>query len=157
MRIAIGADKSGFTLKESVKAYLLERGYEVDDLGLTDPNGFKAYYEVAPAVAQKVQSGEAEKGILFCGTGMGMAILANKFKGIYAAVVEGSYSAKMCAVINQSNVLTMGGWIVAPQMAADMVDRWLNTAFTEGFPSDRQQFLGNALKRVQEIEGENFK
>lgn len=157
MKIVIGADKSGFTLKESVKVYLLEKGFEVEDLGLTDPNGFKAYYEVAPAVAKKIQSGEAEKGILFCGTGMGMAIIANKFKGIYASVVEGSYSAKMCAVINKSNILTMGGWIVAPQMAVDMVDRWLNTAFTEGFPPDRQKFLDGAFERVQEIEGENFK
>ena len=92
MKIAIGADKSGFSLKESLKTYLLEKGYEVEDLGLTDPDGFKAYYEVAPAVAKKVQSGEAEKGILCCGTGMGMAIVANKFKGVYASVVEGSFT-----------------------------------------------------------------
>lgn len=157
MKLVIGSDKSGFELKEKVKEYLIEKGYEITDLGMTDPKGFKPYYDVAPLVAEKVQSKEFEKGLLFCGTGMGMAILSNKFKGVYAAVVEGSYSAKMCSVINKANILTMGGWIVAPQMAIDMVDRWLNTGFTEGFPKDRQDFLCNAFDKVQEIEKKNFK
>ena len=157
MRIAIGSDKSGFSLKESVKAYLVEHGYIIEDLGLTDPEGFKAFYEVAPCVARKVQSGEVDKGLLFCGTGMGMAIAANKFKGVYAAAVESSYSARMCAVINRANILTMGGWIIAPQMAVEMVEKWLNTGFTEGFPLDRQKFLCDAFEHVKEIEDENMK
>ena len=157
MRLAVGSDKSGYSLKESVKEYLLSIGHEVEDLGLTDPEGFKAYYEVAPIVAKKVQGSETEKGLLFCGTGMGMAILANKFHGIYAAVVEGSYSARMCSVVNNANILTMGSWIVSPQMAIDMVDRWLNAKFTEGFPPERQEFLNNAFKNVKEIESQNFK
>ncbi len=155
-KIILGSDKSGFTLKEAVKEYLLEIGYEVEDVGLLDINDFKAYYEVAPKVAKRVASGEYEKGMLFCGTGMGMNILANKFKGVYAAVVEGSYSSKMCSVVNQANVLTMGGWIIAPQKAIDMVERWLNTGFTEGL-EHKHDFLSQAFKEVQRIEEENFK
>jgi len=157
MNIAIGSDKSGFTLKEAVKQHLAGKGHTLSDLGLTDPAGFKAYYEVAPNVARAIQKGEAQRGILICGTGMGMAIVANKFKGIYAAVVEGAYAARMCAVINKANILTMGGWVLAPQHAIDLVERWLSAGFTEGFPPDRQQFLCNAFEQVCKIEQENFR
>ena len=157
MIIVLGSDKSGFSLKEEVKNHLIELGHKVEDLGMKNMEDFKAYYEVAPPVARKIQNREAEKGLLFCGTGMGMAIIANKFKDIYAAVVEGSYSAKMCKVINNANILTMGGWIVSPQMAIDMVDRWLNAEFTEEFPQDRKKFLEDALKAVKEIEKNNFR
>jgi ribose 5-phosphate isomerase B len=156
-KIVIGSDKSGFVLKEAVKEHLVQQGFTVDDVGMQSLEDFQPYFMVAPKVARKIQSGEYEKGILFCGTGMGMSIIANKHKGVYAAVVEGSYSAKMCSVINQANVLTMGGWILAPQQAVDMVDRWLNTGFAEGFPEDRRNFLGNAFAEVQKLERENFK
>ncbi|RKX47860.1 MAG: RpiB/LacA/LacB family sugar-phosphate isomerase [Thermotogae bacterium] len=156
-KIVIGSDKSGFTLKEALKEYLVEHGFEVEDVGMQTIEDFQPYYEVAPKVAKKVQSGEFSRGLLCCGTGMGMAIVANKFKGVYAAVVEGSYGAKMAKVINNANVLTMGGWKLAPQEAIDMLERWLNASFAEGFPEDRQEFLKNALEKVKEIEMENFK
>src|SRR6056297_924775 len=155
-KIVIGADKSGFPLKEALKEHLIEKGYEVEDLGMQSLEDFQSYYEVAPKVAKKVQSGEYEKGLICCGTGMGMAITANKFKGVYAAVVEGSYAAKMCKVINDANVLTMGGWILAPQEATDMLKRWLNTEFTEGF-EHKHDFLKNAFESVKKIEDDNFK
>ena len=155
-KIIVGADKSGFPLKEALKEHLIEKGYEVEDVGMYNLDDFQAYYEVAPKVAMKIQSGEYEKGLLCCGTGMGMSIVANKFKGVYAAVVEGSYAAKMCKVINNANVLTMGGWKLAPQEAIDMLDRWLNTDFCEGFEF-KKDFLTNAYEQVQEIENKNFK
>jgi ribose 5-phosphate isomerase B len=117
----------------------------------------RAYFESAKMVASKVSSGEYERGILCCGTGMGMAIVANKFKGVYAAVVESSFPAKMAKVINNANILTIGGWLIAPIQAFDMVDNWLNASFTEGFPEDRQEFLKNALNEIKKIEDENFK
>jgi ribose 5-phosphate isomerase B len=156
-RIVIGSDKSGFPLKEALKSHLVEKGYEVEDVGMQSMEDFQPYFEVAPKVARKIQSGEFDLGLLCCGTGMGMSIVANKFKGIYAAVVEGSYASKMAKVINDANVLTMGGWKLAPQEAIDMLDRWLNARFTEGFPEDRQQFLKNAFDKVREIEEENFR
>lgn len=157
MKIVIGSDRSGFSLKEELKKHLLSLGHEVSDDGLLDMADFKAYFEVAPKIARKIQSGEAERGILCCGTGAGMAIVANKFKGVYAVTVEGSYTARMSRIINQANVLTMGGWVVAPQQGIDMVERWLAAGFTEGFPEDRQAFLCNAFEQVGKIEEENFK
>ncbi|AMW32883.1 ribose 5-phosphate isomerase B [Fervidobacterium changbaicum] len=156
-RIVIGSDKSGFNLKEAVKKHLQEKGYEVEDVGTLDPENWLPYYVVAPRVAKKIQSGEYKRGILICGTGAGMSIVANKFKGIYAVAVEGSYTGKMAKVVNNANVLTMGGWVIAPEQACDIVDKWLEASFTEGFPEWRQEFLRNAYKEVQKIEEENFR
>ena len=117
MRVALGSDKSGFLLKEAIKTYLTEQGIEFEDMGTQDLEHGKPYYEAAPVVARAVQSGKFDRGILICGTGMGMSLVANKFDGIYAACVESVYGAKMCRAINNANILTMGGWIIGPEMA----------------------------------------
>ena len=156
-KIIIGADKSGFSLKEALKAHLEAKGYVVNDCGTIDIDNFMPYYEVAPIVAKAVSEGSYERGILCCGTGAGMNILANKFKGVYAVPVESVYTAKMSSVINMANVLSLGGWVVAPQNAIDMVDKWLDTKFAEGFDSQREAFLKNAYAMVQETEKNNFK
>ncbi|MGC8821116.1 MAG: RpiB/LacA/LacB family sugar-phosphate isomerase [Fervidobacterium sp.] len=156
-RIVIGSDKSGYNLKELIKKFLESRGYEVEDVGTKDLDNWLPFYEVAPRVARKIQSGEYERGILICGTGAGMSIVANKFKGIYAVAVEGSYTSRMAKVINNANVLTMGGWVVAPEQACDMVERWLNASFTEGLEEWRQELLRGAQNKIKEIEEENYK
>lgn len=156
-KIIIGSDKTGFQLKEDLKEHLLNNGYEVEDAGMYPDEEVRPYYKTAKIVAEKIQSGEFEKGILCCGTGMGMAIVANKFKGVYAAVVESSYPAKMCKIVNNANILAIGGWLIASKQASAMVDNWLEAAFTEGFPEDRKEFLENALNEVMNIEEENFK
>ena len=94
-KIIIGSDKSGFQLKEAVKAHLVEAGYEVTDAGSQSEENAMFYYEAAENVAPRVGSGEFEKGILICGTGMGMSIVANKHKGVYAAVCENTYAAEI--------------------------------------------------------------
>lgn len=156
-RIIIGSDKSGFTLKEHLAAWLAAQGYAVDDVGTRDIEHFQPYFEVAPKAAKKLQAGEAERALLICGTGMGMCIAANKFRGVHAAVVESVYAAKMSAVVNGANVLTMGGWIVAPEMAEQIVDAWLTTPFGADFPPERVAFLQNARANVETMERENFK
>ncbi|MFA9397021.1 MAG: RpiB/LacA/LacB family sugar-phosphate isomerase [Clostridiaceae bacterium] len=152
MKIALGSDKSGFTLKEAIKGYLVEKGYEILDVGTQSVEKPFPYFEVAPKVATLVQSKEADKGILICGTGMGMSIVANKYPGVYAACVESVYAAKKCRAINNANILTMGGWVIAPEMGIEMVDAFMNTEFTEGLEDWRQEFLRNAYKQVNEIE-----
>jgi ribose 5-phosphate isomerase B len=152
MKIALGSDKSGFYLKEAVKKHLIKNGYKVDDFGTQDFEKGIPYYEVAPVVAKKVQQGAYERGILICGTGMGMAVVANKFKGIYAAAVESVYGAIKCRAINNANILTMGGWIIAETMALEMVDAFLKTEFTEGLEEWRREFLKTAYTKVAEIE-----
>lgn len=156
MRLFIGSDKSGFILKEAIRSYLVDKGYEVEDIGTTNSDEPKPFFEVAPIGAQKIQKGDFERGILICGTGMGMAVVANKYKGVYAAVVESVYAAKKCRMINNANILTMGGWIVNDMMAFEMVDAFLNTAFTEGLEPWRQEFLKGAVEKVKEIEDQIY-
>lgn len=151
-KIIIGSDKSGFTLKNAIVDYLKENGYEVDDVGTTDLEHVKPYFETAPLVAEPISKGEYEKGILICGTGMGMAIVANKYEGVYAACCESVYAAEKCRAINDANILTMGGWIIAPELGIAMVEKFLNTGFTENLEPWRQDFLKGAKKQVQEIE-----
>lgn len=152
MKIIIGSDKSGFYLKEAVKKHLVEKGYEVDDFGTQEFEKGVPFFEVAPIVAKKIQKKEYERGILICGTGMGMAVVANKFKGIYAAAVESVYAAQKCRAINNANILTMGGWMIGEMMACDMVDAFLETGFTQGLEEWRQEFLKKAGAKVTEIE-----
>jgi len=154
--IIIGSDKSGFALKEAVKQWLTGQGFEVRDVGTRDVENFMPYFKVAPVAARAIQNGEAKRAVLVCGTGMGMAIAANKFKGIYAAVCDSVYGAKMSAVINKANVLTLGGWVTAPELAFAIVKAWLDTPFGEGFPPERVEFLQNAFEQIKAIENENF-
>lgn len=157
MKIAIGSDKSGYALKEEILNHLKEQGIEVDDYGTTDINDPKGYFIVAPIVAEKVSEGEYDKAILICGTGMGMSIVANKFKNVYAAICENTYAAEKSRAINNANILTLGGWITGSVVGCEIADTFLKTEFTENLESWRQEFLKSAFDQVQEIEEKNFK
>ena len=102
MKLAIGSDKSGFALKEAIKAYLQSENIAVDDLGTTDLDHVKPYYVVASTVAPLIQNGTYDRAILICGTGAGVSIVSNKFKGVYAVACESLYAAKMCRAINDA-------------------------------------------------------
>ena len=156
MKIIIGSDKSGFSLKEAVKAHLLEQGHQVEDGGTLDLDHVKPYFVTAAAVAPRVASGEFERGILICGTGAGMAIVANKFKGAYAMPCGDTYDARMCRAVNDANILTMGGWKIAPELGIEMADVFLSTAFTQGLEPWRQDFLKGAKGEVEELEQEIY-
>jgi len=131
MKIAIGSDHGGFQLKETVKAYLNENGYDVEDLGCFSGESVD-YPDFALKVAEKVASGEFEKGILMCGTGIGISISANKVKGIRAALCHDHLTASLAARHNNANILCMGGRTTGPETAKDIVDAWLNTPFEGG-------------------------
>lgn len=156
-KVIIGSDKSGFGLKEVLKAHLTEVGYEVVDDGTIDPENAMMYDAVARKVAPRVSSGEFEKGILICGTGMGMSIVANKFKGVSAAVCENTFAAEKARAINDANILTLGGWISAPEVGIAIADTFLNTEFTQNLEDWRAENLKKAKVRVAELENENFK
>lgn len=151
-KIIIGSDKSGFQLKEAVKAHLVEAVYEVTDAGSQSEENAMFYYEAAENVAPRVGGGEFEKGILICGTGMGMSIVANKHKGVYAAVCENTYAAEKSRAINNANILTMGGWITGEVVGCQIADTFLNTEFTQNLEEWRANNLRNAEKKVKEIE-----
>ena len=152
MKLAIGSDKSGFAVKEAVKSWLQENGIEFDDLGTVDLNDVHPYYRVASEVAPKVQDGTYEKAVLICGTGAGMSVVANKFKGVYAVACEGVYSAKMARAINNANVLCMGGWIVGPEMAVEMVKTFLATAWCQDLEDWRAANMHRFAAKVSAIE-----
>ena len=152
MKLAIGSDKSGFAVKEAIKAYLTEAGVEFDDLGTVDLNDVHPYYRVAGDVAPLVQNGTYEKAILICGTGAGMCVVSNKFKGVHAVACEGVYSAKMARAINNANVLCMGGWIVGPEMAIEMVKTFLATDWCQDLEDWRAVNMHKFSAEVQKIE-----
>ena len=152
MKLAIGSDKSGFAVKEAVKSWLQENGIEFDDLGTVDLNDVHPYYRVGSEVAPKVQDGTYEKAVLICGTGAGMSVVANKFKGVYAVACEGVYSARMARAINNANVLCMGGWIVGPEMAIEMVRAFLNTAWCQDLEDWRAANMHKFAAQVAAIE-----
>ena len=156
MTIAIASDLSGFPLKKEFVEHLKESGYTVLDFGIENENAPQPYFIQAPKVAKAIQEGKAEKGILVCGTGQGMAIVANKHKGIYACVVDDIFSAERSKIVNNANVITLGGWITAPFVGKQIVDAWLAMSFTQKMEF-KKDFLTNAFAQVQAIEEENLK
>lgn len=150
MRIVVAADPWGLELKNAVKVHLAELGHEVIDIGGSEAEPVD-YYDAAVLAARKIRNGEADRAVLCCGTGMGMAIVANKFKGIYASVVESVLAAKLCRAVNDSNVLALGGLLITPFVALQAVDAWLDTAHTDGF-EEHKDFLCRALKNIAAIE-----
>lgn len=158
MKLVIASDLSGFPLKDYIFNHLCENHCEIEllDFGIHSPDEFKPFYEQAGKVARVIQSGEAQQGILVCGTGQGMAIAANKYKGIYAGLVSDPLSGERAKIINNANVITLGCWITAPVMAAQIVDRWLSVSFTEKMDSKRA-FIIEAFNQLQKIEHDQFK
>jgi len=157
MNIVIGADKGGFYLKEAVADMLREHGHNITDAGTLSLERPCTYTITAQKAAGMIQNGKADKGLLFCGTGMGMSMVANKFKGVYAAVVESVYAAEYCRKINNANILCMGGFIIGETMAKDMVRVFLDTNFVQDFPDWRVEFLTEQKKLMEELENKMFK
>lgn len=131
IRIAIGADHGGFELKEKARQYLAGKGYEVQDLGThsTEPVD---YPDFARRVAERVASLEADYGVVVCGTGLGVAMTANKVRGIRAAPCHDTISARFARSHNNANVLTLGGRMIDQAAAEKILDVWLSTPFEGG-------------------------
>lgn len=136
MKIAIGADHGGFNLKKEIVALLEELGHEYKDFGTHSADSID-YPDVAIPVAEAVAAGEFDRGVLICGTGIGIGIAANKVKGIRAALVHDSFSAKATRQHNDSNIMTMGERVIGPGLALDLVTTWLDTDFEGGRHSNR--------------------
>lgn len=147
MNIVIGSDHGGYHLKEEIKAVLADFDVEIEDVGC-DCTDSVDYTDYALPVATKVASGEADRGILVCGTGQGMAISANKVKGIRCAVVNDTFSARMSREHNNANVLALGERVTGPGLASDIVKIWLKTEFAGGRHERR-------VNKIQHIEREN--
>lgn len=149
MKLAIASDHGGYQLKEAVTQFLRERKIDFLDLGVGKEESVD-YPDFASEVAQRVSSGEVDAGILVCGTGIGMAITANKFKGVRAAVVTDPYTAKMSKEHNNANVIAFGGRVLDEPKALEIVRSWLEAKFEGGRHEKR-------LKKIEEIEKKHFK
>ncbi len=146
LTIAVGSDHAGFPLKERIKGFLVSKGYAVLDFGTTSTDSTD-YPLFAKEVCLAVQRGEAQRGILVCGTGIGMCITANKFKGIRAALCLNEYMARMSRKHNDANVLCLGDRILGEELALSIVEVWLNTDFEGGRHERRVQLI----REVEEL------
>ena len=149
MKIAIGCDHGGIVLKPIVKKVLEENEIEIIDMGCNDTKSVD-YPDYALLVAEAVSKGEVDKGIILCGTGIGISIAANKVKGVRAAVCHDLFTAQMCAQHNDANILSIGGRVVSEELAGEMVQVWLDTEFEGGRHTGR-------VNKISEIENKYFK
>ena len=143
--LAIGCDHGGFELKNHIISHLKEQGIEIKDFGTYDENSVD-YPDIAEKVCKSITSGECERGILVCGTGIGMSIAANKVKGIRAAVCTDVYSAKMTKQHNNTNVLCLGGRVTGRELAFMICDTWLSEEFLGGRHQNRIDKISNLEK-----------
>lgn len=144
--ILLGSDHGGLALKESIKALLEERGLLYEDCG-TYTSDSVDYPDFGEKVARRISSGEVEKGILFCGTGIGMSIIANKFPGVRAALATDIFTAQMAKEHNNANILVLGGRVLKDDLARSMVTIWLDSPFDGGRHQQR-------LDKIRQIENE---
>lgn len=147
--IAIGSDHGGYKLKEEIKKYFWEKEISYKDMGCISEERVD-YPNIAKEVAKQVQSKECEKGILICRSGIGMSMVANKFKGVRCALCHNEFTAKFSRLHNDANVLAMGADDVTVNEAICMIRMWLATEFEGGRHEER-------LKIIEEIENENMK
>jgi len=131
MKIAIGSDHAGYQLKDIVVNYLKEQQYEVVNFGV-DNSTVVDYTDIAIKVAEAVGSGEYDRGILICGSGIGMSIAANKIPGVRAALCTDPYCARMSREHNDANILALGERVIGRGIAIDIVQTWLSTEFSNG-------------------------
>lgn len=142
LRVAIGSDHGGYEYKEQIVSHLKEKGYECVDVGTYSTDSCD-YPVIARAVTTKITTGEADRGILICGTGIGMSIVANKVKGIRAALCGDTFSARASRAHNNSNVLCLGERVIGINLAMDIVDIWLESKFEGGRHQRRVDMMEN--------------
>lgn len=150
MQIGLACDHGGFELKEELKAFLKTLGIEPVDMGTFSEDSVD-YPDFGALVAKKVSQGDLEKGILICGTGIGMSIVANKFRGVRAALANDLYSAKFSRAHTDANILIIGGRIVGKELAKEIVKLWLETPFEGGRHQKRLEKIAALEKeKIQE-------
>jgi len=148
MKIAIGSDHLGLELKNLIRDFLKEKKIEVKDFGTMSKEPVD-YPDIAEKVAKAVARGEYERGILVCGTGIGMAIAANKVRGIRAAVCHDLYSAERSRKSNNAQIMAIGALIIGSELAKKLVEAWVDSEF-QGGRSERK------VKKIMEIEAQNL-
>jgi len=147
MRIAIACDHAGYVMKEYLVKFISEKGHEVIDLGVDSAETRSDYAAAAQVVGKAVSAGEAERGVLICGSGVGASIAANKMKGVYAAICHDTYSAAQGVQHDNMNVLCLGGRVIGEITAENLVDAFLSATFN----TDVERYV-RRFKMVQDME-----
>lgn len=151
-KLAIASDHAGFELKESIVTFLRAKGVALEDFG--PKNGDRVDYpDYGILIAKAVQEKKISRGILICGTGVGMSIVVNRFPGIRGTLCADLYTTKMCREHNDSNILIMGGRVIGVGLAEEIVDTWLNTPFEGGRHQKRLDKIED-IDRQLEIKGD---
>lgn len=131
-KILIGSDPSGFNLKEAVKQHLIDRGFEVTDVGTLSMDEPVMYYDVGERFGKLISDGTFERGIVICGTGMGVNLMVNRFPGVLCGLCESVFAVQKARAVNNINVLALAGWFQGPELGCAMADTFLDTAWLEG-------------------------
>jgi ribose 5-phosphate isomerase B len=150
MVVSIGSDHAGYDLRQKVIAHLKEKGFEVIERGALSADQPYSWVEAGELIADDILSGRAEKGIAICGTGIGISIACNKFKGIRCALSHNEYTAKVCRQHNDANVLAFGARVIGQAVALGMVDAFFEGSFDGGRHAER-------VGQLKAIEDKNFK
>jgi len=149
MRISIGADHAGYEMKQDLIEFIRQQGHTVHDVGTFEPGKPDDYPDYAILVANDIRSGNADRGILVCGSGVGVSVAANKFKGIRAGLCHDHYSAHQGVEHDDMNVLVLGARIIGPMMARDSTEAFLNAKFSG---EERHVRRLNKVKGIEEAE-----
>lgn len=150
MKIVIDCDDAAVGLKEILVAHLVSRGVEVTDLDYLGEKKDAFYPEIGYNLALKIQDGTFDRGILICGTGLGMAMIANKVEGVYAGVCHDVFSAERLRKSNDAQILTMGARVIGPELAKTIVDAWLCSEFQGGGSTAK-------VEQMRRLEKQSFK
>ncbi|MEM9657426.1 MAG: RpiB/LacA/LacB family sugar-phosphate isomerase [Planctomycetota bacterium] len=149
LRVAIDCDDAADELKATIVEHLRSRGVDVVDLAYSQERGGALYPEIGYHLAEKVAAGEADRGILMCGTGLGMAMIANKVRGVFAGTCHDVFSAERLKKSNDANVLTMGARVVGPELAKMIVDHYLDSEFAGGGSTSK-------VEQMRQLESKSF-
>ncbi|RMD52352.1 MAG: ribose 5-phosphate isomerase B [Nitrospirae bacterium] len=149
MKILIGCDHAGYELKKALLPFFKEMGIEVRDVGTDKPDAVD-YTDYGEIVSKEISEGRAEKGILICGTGIGMSIVANKFPGVRASLCSDVYTAKMSRLHNDANILVMPGRLIGVELAKEIVRVWFSTPFEGGRHKKRIEKIMNIERKIKE-------
>jgi ribose 5-phosphate isomerase B len=150
MKIVIGADHAGYEMKQLVVEHLKQQGHDVTDVGTHEPGKPDDYPDFARLVAKNILRGDSDRGILICGSGVGVSVAANKFAGIRASVCHDHYSAKQGVEHDNMNVLVLGSRVIGPNLAVDLVDGYLEAKFSG---EERHVRRLNKIKSFEENQG----
>ncbi len=150
MKIAIDCDDAAVSLKAVIVEHLKRTGRDITDLNYSAGKTNPLYPEIGYNLAKKIQNGTYDRGILICGTGLGMAMIANKVEGVYAGVCHDCFSAERLKKSNDANVLTMGERVIGPELSKMIVDAWLNSEFSGGGSTEK-------VEQMRQLEKESFR